>query len=271
MAAPIVDRDASFAKGSYHTFNMSSEGRFTGYHHPEGEALRVSDSDITATNRLYLEVREHNAPGCCRGFYCALRESSFDDVPIGEEYDCTFVIVMGVSPDEHTSIMQIHYYEWKGDISPYNSLTHAVDNNKKTHRKFAKKMFKPKLISVNYNTVYVKHLAQVCGPTFDDQPPFIIATINVKILDDESGEYIEEERRYHETGECGNCVSNSGGTWLIDNEQERDKNMIRAPAETKNIDKIHSKTECTDGVASASSTHNIIQFGQNRQNESNTR
>ena len=57
----------------------------------------------------------------------------------------------------------------------------------------------------------------------------------------------------------------------FDNEQERDKNMIRAPAETKNIDKIHSKTECTDGVALASSTHNIIQFGQNRQNESNTR
>jgi len=270
MAAPIVDRDASFAKGSYHSFCMSSEGRFTGYHHPEGEAFRVSDSDIIDTNRLYLEVREHNAPGSCRGFYCALRESSFDDVPIGEEYECTFVLVVGVSPNNDRRPMQIHYYEWKGDISPYNNLTHAVEDNKKKHREFAKKMFKPKLISVNYNTVYVKHLAQVSGPTFYDQRPFIIATIVVKLVDENGGEY-EEERTYHETPTFGDFVSDRGGAYLINREQEKEKNMIRAPSTPVNLNQIHSRTECNDDVAQASATSHITQFGHNSLDASKTR
>ena len=260
MAAPIVDTDAPFAKGSYHSYHMSSDGRrFTGYHHPEGVALRASSSDVIDTNRLYLEVREHNAPGSCRGFYCALRESSFDDVPIGEEYECTFVLVMGVSPNAITSIMQIHYYEWKGDLAPYNNLSEAVKEN--THIKFAKKMFKPTLISANVGTVHIKHLAQVSGPTFDDQPLFITAKRQV----------LDEERTYHEAGKCGDFVSNNGGVYLIDREQELAKNMIRAPSTISNISGLQSLTECNDDVSSASNTSNITQFGLNSPNASNIR
>ena len=269
MAAPIVDTNAYFAKGTYHAFKLDSNGQFSGHHHPPGVALRVNeDTDVIDSNRLYLEVREHNAPGNCRGWYCAARDTSFDDVPIGEDYDCTFVLVMGVSPDKDTSKMQIHYYEWKGDISPYDSLTHAVENN--YHLQFAKKMFQPTLISADYDAVHIKHLAQVSGPTFDDQPPFIIANYTLKVLDEESGEYYEDERKYHETGVCGDFVSNRGGGYVI-SKQEREKKMIRAPATTKNLGNLQSKTNCQDDVAFASGTHHITQFGHNSQDASNTR
>ena len=270
MAAPILDSDAYFAKGTYHSFKLNSKGQFSGHHHPPGEALRVNDnSGVIDINRVYLEVREHNAPGNCRGFYCAARDTSFDDVPVGEDYDCTFVLVMGVSPDKDTSKMQIHYYKWKGDMSPYNSLTQAVEDN--NHLRFAQKMFQPTLISVDYDAIHIKHLTQVSGPTFKDQPPFITANFTLKVLDEESGEYFEDDRKYHETGVCGDFVSNKGGCYVINKQQEKEKNMIRAPARTKNLVNIHSKTDCKDDVADAAGTHHITQFGHNSRAASNTR
>jgi len=274
MAAPILDRDASFAKGTYHSFTLSSSGRFSGHHHPQGEAYRVSDSDEIDSNRKYIEIKEHNALGKFRGWYCAARESSFDDIPIGEDYDCTFILVIGVSPNNDrrpsNTSMQIHYYEWKGNISPYNSLTHAVEDNKKSQREFAKKMFKPTLLSADSGKLYLKHLSQISGPTFDDQPPFIIATINVKVFDEESGEYVQGgEGTYHEAGLCGDRISNKGGAYLINSEQEKEKNMIRAPSKETNLSKIHSKTICQDDVATASSTSKLTQFGRNSTDASN--
>ena len=269
MAAPIVDCDAHFAKGSYHSFIMNSTGSFLGHHHPGGVAFRVNNSDDIDINRQYLEVREHNARGCFRGFYCAARTCSFANIPIGKDYDCMLVLVMGVSPaKDRPSIMQIHYYKWKGDISPYNSLSQAVEDN--THLQFAKNMFKPELLSADLGTLYIKHLAQVSGPTFKNQPPFIFAPLKLKVFDVDSGNHIEEERLYHEAGLCGDYVSNKGG-YLIDQQQEKEKNMIRAPSIVDNIDGIHSLTKCKDEVSTASSTLKIAQFGLNSSGASYTR
>ena len=105
-------------------------------------------------------------------------------------------------------------------------------------------MFQPTLISVDYDAIHIKHLTQVSGPTFKDQPPFITANFTLKVLDEESGEYFEDDRKYHETGVCGDFVSNKGGCYVINKQQEKEKNMIRAPARTKNLVNIHSKTDC---------------------------
>ena len=142
MAAPILDTNAPWAHGISRSYTMGADGKFTGYVHPPGEALRFpNDPSLSVDDKqVFIECTNRNTRGQCQGFLCASSDIPFEKYPVGTTFYPNLILVMGITSTSDGTITY-HYYKWKG-IGSYKSVASAMMSLKKPIP-YIKKTFEP--------------------------------------------------------------------------------------------------------------------------------
>ena len=80
MAEPILDTNATFAHGTFPSFKLYSDGKFTGRILPEGHAFLVNQQSSTTIDKhqMFLASRGRSVRSTCSGFIMAASTTPFE-------------------------------------------------------------------------------------------------------------------------------------------------------------------------------------------------
>lgn len=243
MAEPILDTNATFAHGTYPTFKLHSNGRFTGHILPAGQAFLVNPSTTVDIHQHFLAARGRNVRGTCSGFIMATSTTPFSELPVSTDFDCDLALVMGVTSTDTDKVpakVDVYYYLWKGDLGNHKSVTDAMIKLNNPH-KFCKAMFSTTLHHSQLGQRHFMPLNQISGYTF---PSFHYQFVHAP----------RDDKLYHE-------MRPGPDQWLIGylhKEQEKKVKFVR-PANVSNID-MFEREQLDDDVSKACNTKYIQQF-----------
>lgn len=276
MAAPILDKNATFAHGSSFSFTMAECGTFTGHVHPPGEAYRFNPSPVVDNKLVFLESTNRYVRGKCQGFVCASSVDPFSKYHAGEHFTCDLILLMGINISADKTITY-YYYTWDGGaLGDYDgSVGHAI-HSLHTPVKFIKKMFGTKLHATQHGKLHIKYLYQISGPMFTSlhHPPVLtdrkyrvknchgIEHKHYKIDENtinEEDNTIEVTNFFHEQGMAPDRWLPEG---YLDKDQEKLISFLTPVGATRNID-IFNKLSCDDDVGKASGCRKIMNFANN--------
>ena len=164
MSAPTVV-SAKWAKGKCDTYCLSSDGKsFSGFMHCAGRALSYSNFPTDEEDKAIQFMSCRNR-GFARWSPCSASSMKVSKVPPGQSFECTFVLLIGVSLNHQTEDIEYNYIVWKGDLCGHLNIKSAMASCKKP-LDFVMKYFSQKIIITSTKSIHMRHLNQVSGPTF---------------------------------------------------------------------------------------------------------
>ena len=277
MSCPILDKNAPWAHGISHSFTLDSDGNFTGYVHPPGEALRHDpSSNVVDNNQMFIRCTNRNMRGRCRGLLCASSNMPFDKYTVGTTFYPQLILVMGISVNLDGTITY-HYYKWKG-IGSYKSVADAMATLKKPIP-YIRETFERTLYKSNHGDIHLAYLNQVSGVTFAclNQQVCVAARkykvvyydgiendnlrveYDVKIKTDEDKNKVNVTNVFVEQGEAPDRWVPTSSVYP----EEKSISFLSLPSEIKNID-IHDTLPAKDDVGIASGTKRILNLTNSR-------